>query len=480
MPQKKLKKVKLKVHGMHCASCEVLIERRWKEISGVCKVHVNHASGRAELYCFEEPDVSVLEEAIKKDGYRVSLWSDTVVSHSNETKNTKKDYVQTVVMFLVIVGCYFLFKQFNLIPRLGISDGMSYGFVFLIGLVAALSTCLAVTGGLLLVTAAKYNERFPNLSGLEKLKPTLYFNAGRIVSYTILGGAIGALGSVLTLSQKATGVVTIVASIVMIVLGFQILKLFPWMRRFQVKMPKFLAHKIHDWSGKDSVFAPFLLGTSTFFLPCGFTQALQLYVLSKGDVWVGALTMLAFSLGTLPALMSISAISSFAKGVVQDYFLKFAGVMVIVLGVVSLGGGFALVGLNVNARSLFDVVRSDKVVDTKADPNVRIIDGKQVVEMRVRGLSYYPSRFTIKQGIPVEWRVDGVLAEGCAQIISIPKLKRTEFLSGDGPTIIRFTPEEVGNIPFNCPMGMTTRGAMFRVVPNIPVCDPKIANCTSK
>ncbi|MEK7498941.1 MAG: sulfite exporter TauE/SafE family protein, partial [Patescibacteria group bacterium] len=263
----------------------------------------------------------------------------------------------------------------------------------------------------------------------------------------------------------------------MIVLGFQILKLFPWMRRFQVKMPKFLAHKIHDWSGRDSVFAPFLLGTSTFFLPCGFTQALQLYVLSKGDVWTGAFTMLAFSLGTLPALMALSAISSFAKGIFRDYFLKFAGVSVIVLGIVSMDGGFALVGLNINIRSLFDGLRSNRVVDTKTDPNVRIVDGKQIVEMRVRGLSYYPSRFTVTQGIPVLWRIDGALAEGCAQIISIPKLKRTEFLLADGPTIIEFTPEEVGTILFNCPMGMTTRGAMFRVVPNIPVCDPKIANC---
>ncbi|MBI5152886.1 MAG: heavy metal translocating P-type ATPase, partial [Parcubacteria group bacterium] len=145
MSQKKLKKVKLKVHGMHCASCEVLIERRWKEIGGVCKVHVNHATGRAELYCFEEPDISVLEEAIKKDGYRVSLWFDTVVSHGNEMKNTKKDYIQIVAMFLVIFVGYLVFKRFDLLPRLGISDGMSYGFVFLIGFVAALSTCLAVT-----------------------------------------------------------------------------------------------------------------------------------------------------------------------------------------------------------------------------------------------------------------------------------------------------------------------------------------------
>ncbi|MBI5421026.1 MAG: sulfite exporter TauE/SafE family protein [Parcubacteria group bacterium] len=487
MSYQQSRKIKLKIRGMHCASCEVLIERKFRKIGGVEKVHVNHANGKADIISREEVPLSVFEEAILGDGYHVSLWSDTAKPYLDQSSNTQKDYMQMGIIFLGVVGVYFVLKQFNILPRLSISDGMSYGFVFLIGLVAAMSTCLAVTGGLLLATAAKYNERFPDLSGLEKLKPTLYFNAGRVVSYTILGGVVGALGSVLTFSQRATGTITIVASFVMIVLGFQLLKLFPWMKRFQVKMPKFLAHKIHavssealakeDFGVRDCTLGSFLLGGSTFFLPCGFTQALQLYVLSKGDVWVGAFTMFAFSLGTLPALISLSAISSFVKGSFQTYFLKFAGIVVVVLGVVSMNSGFALTGLNIDMRPIFNGINSGRVVTTIGDQVAPIVNGKQIIEMRVRGLRYTPYQFTVVQGIPIEWRVDGSLAEGCAQIISIPKLRKTEFLLADRPTIITFTPNEIGTLPFNCPMGMTTRGAAFRVIPNIPVCDPKIANC---
>jgi len=488
-----LKKVKLKIHGMHCASCEVLIERKFKKVSGVENVRVSHHNGKAELFCSSDPNIRELDSLVKEDGYRVSLWENHhQVVHPETHKNTWKDYFQIGAIFLIIVASYLILKEFNLIPNLGISDNMSYGFVFLIGLVAAMSTCLAVTGGLLLAVAVKYNERFPYLTGIQKLKPHLYFNIGRIASYTVLGGAVGALGSVLTFSPRATGFMTIAVSFVMIIFGFQLLHLFPWMRRFQPKMPKFLAHKIHDLSGKDNKSAPFLLGASTFFLPCGFTQALQLYVLAKGDITTGALTMLAFSLGTLPALMSLSAISSFAKGAFQKYFLKFAGVAVVMLGFFNINNGIALTGSNFSLASVLQA-SGNSTVNQQEELSATIVDGKQIVDMRVVGLSYSPHQFTVAHGIPVEWRIDGSQAEGCAQVVSVPKLGIVKYLSPNAPTIINFTPQELGTIGFSCTMGMTTRGSAFKVVPNATgivgsqaedqppqntsECNPEFANC---
>ncbi len=480
----------LKIEGMHCASCEVLIERKFKKIPGIENVQVSYVSGKAKLYCSGEPRLSDLQAAIKADGYNVSPWSDqSNIARQSSGRNTKKDYLQIGVIFLIIVALYLILKQFDLVPNLGISDNMSYGFVFLIGLVAATSTCLAVTGGLLLAVAGKYNEKFPNLTGVQKFKPTIYFNIGRVVSYTVLGGAVGALGSVLIVSPRATGYLSIAASLAMIIIGFQLLKLFPWMRRFQPKMPKFLAHKIHDMSGKDSKSGPFLLGAATFFLPCGFTQALQLYILSTGDMTTGALTMLAFSLGTMPALMSLSAISSFAKGAFQRYFLKFSGVLVIMFGVFNVNNGLALTGSNFSLAAVF--ASSGDVTTTGTA--VKVVDGKQIVDMQVIGLNYSPHQFTVVQGVPVEWRIDGSRAQGCAQVVIIPKLDITKYLSPSSPTVISFTPQETGSITFSCPMGMTTGGSAFNVVSNTtgivaakteeqptadtPPCDPEAGNC---
>ncbi len=445
-----LKKIKLKIHGMHCASCEVLIERKFKKIEGIEKVRVNHYDGKAIVYCSQEPSVPALHDAVKSHGYAVSLWSDHALEpHIAPARNTKKDYVHIGGIFLIVVALYLILKRFELLPSLGIPDNMSYGFVFLIGLVAAVSTCMAVTGGLLVAVATKYNDRHPDQTGVQKFKPHLYFNIGRVVSYTAFGAAIGALGSMIALSARVTGVVTIIASLVMIVLGLQLLKLFPALSRFTPKMPKFIAHRIHDISATEHRAAPLFLGAGTFFLPCGFTQALQLYVLSRGDATVGALTMLAFSLGTMPALLSLGAFSSFAKGAFQKHFLKFAGVIVVLLGLFNVQNGLTLAGVNLPSLG----GDASGIVQAAQDPNVSIVDGVQVVRMEVNGPGYSPNRFTIRQGMPVRWEISGVNTYGCQSVILAPKLGITKYVR-QGLNIVEFTPTQAGEVPFHCSMAM--------------------------
>ena len=131
----------------------------------------------------------------------------------NTAKNFTPDYVEIGNAFFVVIGIFFLLGHFDLLPKqFGLSNTMSYGLVFVIGLVASVSSCIAVTGGLLVAVAAKYNEATAKLTPMRRMKPLIYFNAGRVLSYTLLGGVIGALGSALTLSPEVNGVLTILCS----------------------------------------------------------------------------------------------------------------------------------------------------------------------------------------------------------------------------------------------------------------------------
>jgi len=335
------------------------------------------------------------------------------------------------------------------------------------------SSCIAVTGGLLVAVAAKYNEASTALTPMQRIRPHIYFNAGRILSYTLLGGAIGALGAALTLSPEINGVLTLVASAVMILLGLQMLRLLPALTRFLPTMPKSVSHFIHDLAERDANGGAFVLGAATFFLPCGFTQALQLYVLAKGSFAVGALTMLAFSLGTLPALLSLSALSSLASGNVQRHFLKFAGAAVIVLGIANIQYGLVLTGSAMNVAS----VTADAVPPTAEAPapmaaaqdrqaDNQVKSDKQVVVMRIDGFSYIPNRFSVMQGVPVEWRIDASEAAACGRFLLAPGLGIRKLLSDRSTTMITFVPQQAGEFGFNCGMGMMTPGSKFTVVPN--------------
>jgi len=318
--------------------------------------------------------------------------------------NSPRDYAEIGAAFVILAGIVLALDRLDLLPQhLALSDKMSYGLVFAIGLVASISSCMAVTGGLLVAVAAKYNDLSGNLTNLQRLKPHLYFNVGRIASYTLFGGAVGVLGSTLTLTPEVNGILTILASAVMILLGLQMLRLFPALARFMPTMPKAFSHRIHDLAENETRGGAFLLGASTFFLPCGFTQALQLYVLAKASFATGALTMLAFSLGTAPALLSLSAVSSFATGAFQQRFLKLAGAAVIVLGIVNIQYGLVLAGGDLGSPPIADKTKPSTVAMLQSTPTGEM----QIAVMRVVGYEYIPNRFTITQGVPVEWRIDG-------------------------------------------------------------------------
>ena len=448
-----MKTLKIHVKGMTCSSCEVLLERSVSKVPGVNKVTVNR--GREEMTVEGSDDITV-------NKLKSAVDSKYILSEGNAPRffitKDRERLAEIGAVLMVILGIYFVLKEYNLLPQgIGISENMSYGVIFLIGLIAATSTCLAVAGGLLLVVSAKYNEAYPHLTGWQKFRPHISFNVGRVVSYTLLGGMIGLLGSFITLSPRLTGLLTIAASALMILVGFQLLHIFPWLNRIQVKMPKFLAHKIYGASqeGKPSNRGAFFFGAATFFLPCGFTQALQLYVLSKGDFMTGALTMFAFSLGTLPTLAGIGAVSSYVKGKAHRHFMTFSALLVIVLGIFNMPNGLALAG------SAFSFGGPQMIEDS----NVNMVNGKQIVEMKIDSLDYVPSQFTVVAGVPVEWRIDGRTAQGCAQVISLPQMGITEYLPKNQIKTITFTPTQPGQLTFSCSMGMAGPG-VFNVVPN--------------
>ncbi len=397
--------------------------------------------------------------------------------------NTPRDYVEIGAAAVILGGILLILKQLDFLPQsFSMSAEMSYPLIFMIGLVASVSSCMAVTGGLLVAIAAKYNETHGTLSHAQRLKPLVYFNAGRIISYTVLGGAIGALGSALTLSAEVNGILMIAVSVIMILLGLQMLNLLPSLTRFIPTMPKVFHHKIHDLAERETKGGAFILGGATFFLPCAFTQGLQLYVLAKGSFLAGALTMLAFSLGTLPALLSLSAVSSYATGAFQKRFVKFAGVAVVVLGFLNIQYGLVLTSGDMNASpvAVSAAPSAPRVMQAPIDEPQQAAEAPPAVTkevaaeaktsqrqraiMKVVGFDYIPNKFTVVKGVPVDWVIDGAEAAGCGRVLIAPKLGVRKLLSANSQTIITFTPGEVGEFGFNCGMGMMTPGSKFIVV----------------
>ena len=291
----------LHVHGMHCNACVLLTESELSEHSKVSSAKSNLKTNSIEI-CGDFGDMT-LEDIAKE---LTSLLSQHSLS-TDLTKKQKINWQEFIIAIPIAISFIFLFV---LLQKLGIvnlinSGNVTYGTAFVVGIIASLSTCMAIVGGLLLSLSATFAREG------DKIRPQILFHIGRIISFFILGGVIGAVGSVFQLGTIGTFALSMIIGIVMLILGINLLDIFHWTKWFQLAMPKFLSQKALNITKINHTLTPALVGIATFFLPCGFTQSMQIYTLSTGNFFKGGLTMLSFALGTFPILALIS-FSSFS------------------------------------------------------------------------------------------------------------------------------------------------------------------------
>jgi len=324
------------VIGMHCPACELLIEKKIGKLEII--KNADAVLGSKKLYLETGTDISKDEllakvnEIIKPHGYEISLER---IRH----KVNFRDLAIGFVIAAVIVGIFFLIQKLGIANILG-GKSMSFALVFLIGVVASLSSCMALVGGLVLSISSSYAK------GKDRIWPLILFHGARIIGFFLLGGAIGLIGIAFKLTPGFYFTASIVLFIVMLILGINLLDIFPFFRKLQLKMPKSLSKRITGAEKIGNKFVPLLLGILTFFLPCGFTQSMQINAMASGNFLQGGLIMLIFALGTLPVLALISFTSvKFSHSLKSGIFFKTAGFIVIFFAIFNFLSALTAAGL---------------------------------------------------------------------------------------------------------------------------------------
>jgi len=129
-------------------------------------------------------------------------------------------------------------------------------------------------------------------------------------------------------------------------------------------------------------------------MPCGPLQIIQLYALGTRNVFYGALSMLIFSLGTVPLLFTFGAINSIISKKYAHRILKLSAVFITILGFLMISRGFALSEIQTDLP-----VSSQMTVSS--DVGIAILEGKvQVVTTSILQDSYPP--ILVQKGIPVQ------------------------------------------------------------------------------
>jgi sulfite exporter TauE/SafE/copper chaperone CopZ len=332
-----MKTYTLHVSGMHCASCPLLIEGELSDLPHITQVkaslkhHHVEVTGEFGEKTLEEI-AQELTTIIKSHGYGLT---------PEKQKHDAKwhEFGIAVPIAIGFIAFFILLQKLGLVNLVTTSE-VSYGTAFVIGMIASVSTCMAVVGGLVLSMSANYAK------GGDKVRPQLLFHMGRLVSFFVLGGVIGALGSVFKIGITETLVLSLTIAVVLLILGINLLDVFPWAKKLQPTLPRFIGGHVHGLKKINHTLTPIFLGVATFFLPCGFTQSMQIYTLSTGSFTSGALTMFVFALGTLPvlALLSFSSLTIHTKAR-SSIFFKTAGLVVIFFGLFNLHNGLVVAGI---------------------------------------------------------------------------------------------------------------------------------------
>jgi sulfite exporter TauE/SafE/copper chaperone CopZ len=306
----------LLVEGMHCAACELFLEKQLSKATGVQKVEAKLAQSKVAITSNAPVVLEELNRLVADGGYNIV--------HQTNLKSSINwhELGLALLITLAIVGLFMILQSLGITDLIG--DGeVTLPLVFLIGIVASLSTCMAVVGGLVLSLSSGYAKQ-------GRTKSLWAFHLSRLISFFVLGGVIGMIGSAFVLTPGTTFGLNIILFAVMLIMGINLLDIFPWARRWQLKMPKVISKKVFELEGKTGFATSILLGAATFILPCGFTQSMQVYSLTGGTFLNGALTMFVFALGTLPALAMISFVSvKFSQTLQSGLFFKTAGLIII-------------------------------------------------------------------------------------------------------------------------------------------------------
>ena len=420
------KQLYVRVSGMYCEHCVQTVKKALEALDGAEKVSVE--GNVAKLSGTVLPTRENIITAVRDAGYETDDDSISTV-RSAVAKELKWYEILAAAAVIVVLGSVinriFGFNVFNMIPS--VDSSVSFGMLFVIGLLTSIH-CLSMCGAIGLCVSSEKNEE-------RSIRRPLLYNAGRVLSYSLIGGIVGLAGSVFNVSARLRGVIVLAAGMMMLLMALSMLGI------IRFSLPRFFKPDILNRRS-----GAFVIGLLNGFMPCGPLQAMQLYALSTGSFLYGALSMLLFSLGTVPLMIASGAAVSMTRGKARNISGKLAPVLILVLAAAMLNRGLLGLGVDITrlAPDSYDgytasvVSEEYQTVHTELDYDSF---GDIVVQVGI------PVRLTI---YAAEDKITGCNNEAvCEEFGFDVNIKA-------GENTVEFTPEKEGEYTYTCWMNMIT------------------------
>lgn len=323
--------ITIKIGGMVCRACAQTIEERLLQTRGVIAAEVSYWKSEARLeYDPELTDEDAIRESIEKTGYRAGpdgmsgLAVDAVC------------LLLTAALVWLLVG-----SGANPVPDM-IKAGMSLGYIFLLGLISS-THCVCMCGGIMLSQTADVSTlETDRKKRRQGVKASLAYNVGRVLSYTLLGGLFGALGTAISYGSDFKSIVFTMAGLAVALIGLNMWGLIPGLRRLAPQQSR--ACSLPLSARRSLAGRPLAVGLLTGLMPCGPLYAMWVYAVGCGGALSGAAAMLMFALGSLPLMFLFGALNSFIPAKLTKYANRLSSMLVLAMGAQMLIKGLRMAG----------------------------------------------------------------------------------------------------------------------------------------
>ena len=306
----------IKVRGMLCRSCTDEIAGMLLRTNGVVKTAVSYRKALAQIdYDPALTTPEELEGRIKALGYETG------------ERSLAERWMDAACFALTVLLVWLLFRFGGSSAEIGSG---SFSALFLVGLTTS-PHCLGMCGGILLSACHGREGRKAQIGA------ALGYNGGRTLSYTLLGAAFGALGTVLSYTLSMRSMLFTMLGLAVLLLGLNMWGLLPALPALPdsqgtaCRLP-----------GKLRRQGPLLVGLLTGLMPCGALYAAGFCAMSSGSAGKGALLMLAFALGTVPLMLLFASLGALMPRSWTKYLRKLGAVLVTAMGAKMLLAGLLL------------------------------------------------------------------------------------------------------------------------------------------
>jgi sulfite exporter TauE/SafE/copper chaperone CopZ len=439
--------ITIPVAGMTCVSCERRIAKALTKLPGVVSASASARKGSASLIITSAASRTSIDKAVTAAGYRVggSPWF-----------NRDLDVWRSALVATVFVaGLVWLIGAGDLAGRFGDLSKGGLLLVFALGLAAGASTCMAMVGGIILAISASAAGRSSAKGTAARsaaLRVNLIFQAGRIGGFGLLGVALGAIGKRAAMPQSVTVALMAAVAVTMLLVGLRLTELSPRVAGWSPTIPASVGDRLGLTGGAPArrTAGVVLAGAATFFLPCGFTQAVQLYAFSTGSPTSAGVIMATFAIGTSPALLALAGAPTLVTGTRRTAVLRVLGVVVVGFAVINATSALRLAGVDFSGPS-----SSTQAASATTSANVAVTPLDQTITSSQDGDGYHPDETVVYAGRPTHWVVTSTAPFSCASSLGSQDLGFQGVLK-EGRNVIELPALTTGTYKYSCAMGMYT------------------------